>query len=67
MVDALAQRYGKLPTELLELSPDEFYLNFTIAFPQQIERKRDRAERQVREAALGYNPIQKLLASSRGA
>jgi hypothetical protein len=61
MVDALAQRYGKLPTEILELTPEEFYLNLTIGFPEAIRERRDRAERQVRETKLGYNPIQKLL------
>jgi len=33
-VDALAKRYGKLPTEILRLTPFEFYLNVAIASRQ---------------------------------
>ena len=64
-MDALAQRYSKLPTEILELTPADFYLNLCIAFPEQIQKKQRRAERKAAEHRLGYNPIKKLLAMLR--
>jgi hypothetical protein len=65
VVDQLAQRYGKLPTEILDLSLSDFYLNVCIAFPEFITKSHDRAERRAREELLGYNPIKKLLAHFR--
>ncbi len=61
LVDALAQRYSKLPTDILELTPADFHLNLCIAFPEQIQKKHRRAERKAAEHSLGYNPVRRFI------
>jgi hypothetical protein len=61
MVDLLAQRYGKLPTEILALPPGDLYLNFCTAFPETIRSQHDRRARRAREHKLGYSPTARLL------
>ena len=68
-------RYGKLPTELLQLPLDELFLNMVIAFPKILDKKRAartrvemmaelealKKEFGVKETALGYKPTGRLL------
>jgi len=58
--------YGKLPTEILALTPGEFYLNLHIAFPTVKEHFDLAQEAKEREAKLGYHPIRELLRVLKG-
>ena len=61
LVDALGQRYGKLPSEILKMAPDEFYFNAVVAFPDIAKKARRAGEMKKKEQRIGYNPIRKLL------
>ena len=65
-MDAMALRYSKLPSEVLELTPADFYLNLCIAFPERIQKRHRSTQRRNAENILGYNPIKKLIAMLRG-
>jgi hypothetical protein len=63
MVVALAERYHRFPAEVMNQTPDEFYFNLIVSFPEDLKRKRRREERVKKEALLGYNPVRRLIES----
>jgi hypothetical protein len=58
--------YGRLPSEILALTPGELYLNFLIAFPESKEAGDLKTEHRARERAMGYSPTKMLLHSLKG-
>lgn len=50
-----------LPSQILRQSPDEFYLNLVVTYPEALKKKKRLEERRRQERRLGYNPIKKLL------
>lgn len=59
MVRSLAEKYGRLPSEILKQTPAEFYLNLVVSFPETVTRPRRHRWREAEEKKLGYNPIKK--------
>lgn len=61
MVGVLAEKYHRLPSEILKLDPRDFYLNLAVAFPEGARHRKRMKERIEKERKLGYDPVKKLL------
>ncbi len=61
----MAEKYGRLPTEIMRQEPGEFYLNLVVTFPEIVKKRKRREWREREEKKLGYNPIRKWIEQMR--